>query len=679
MAASTGVENSAYTYKPLDHSKDEIRLIRFQSRERHLQQVFTPPLELSLKHASLAERPTYHALSYVWGSSIKTDTILVDGQIIHITRSLYEALMWLNFEEGVEWLWADALCINQEDNDEKSVQVKKMRRIFTSAVKVLAFLGTPPSGRELLIEEVARQGKALIMEHSWGSFPGDRQGYNDPDDMPTSRFWQMFHLIAEKSHHDMTFLTLVATRLGIGSQDGGVFPHREMLNFLRHRIWSRVWILQEFICAKDLILVCGLSELKFIYFVIIHWIYLQFYEWKRHPMDLGPRAAEYVQVLATMAPYTFNTIRTMQAMHRWGHMDIIRQNSFRLLSDILPESFRLKASDPRDKIFALLDISKDATALGLSPDYSKEYSEVLIETAWRLMSRGMSALNYALGLRESSLAPGLPTWVPEWSLRTVATLDDASMAASVRFLASGMTKMKIDTPLEESDYARRTLQISGRLVALVVGTGEAVSFPAPRETPQNVRLAQRFLQDLEDLALSSCSDWPGAGSYVSEALWKVPIAHRRVINRELIGSNLPVQNQGFPGTQLQQHIQEAAKLEKEFSRLSGKDLSPEPLSPPQSISWLLLNCATYLEVIYRVADEKRPMICSGSLKDYLGMGPRETEAGDSVCIFEGSHVPIILRPREDGCFQVVGEAYIYGMMYGEMLKDDSGFEMVILV
>jgi hypothetical protein len=48
-----------------------------------------------------------------------------------------------------------------------------------------------------------------------------------------------------------------------------------------------------------------------------------------------------------------------------------------------------------------------------------------------------------------------------------------------------------------------------------------------------------------------------------------------------------------------------------------------------------------------------------------GTNDDRTLSGDVVAIFPGCTTPIVLRPV-DGCFQVVGEAYIHGMMDGEM-------------
>ncbi|KAH9205650.1 heterokaryon incompatibility, partial [Leptodontidium sp. 2 PMI_412] len=44
-------------------------------------------------------------------------------------------------------IWADAVCINQEDNQEKAVQVRMMTRIYESASHVVASLGVANAER----------------------------------------------------------------------------------------------------------------------------------------------------------------------------------------------------------------------------------------------------------------------------------------------------------------------------------------------------------------------------------------------------------------------------------------------------------------------------------------------------------------------------------------------------
>jgi hypothetical protein len=92
----------------------------------------------------LASQPRYYAFSYVWGDLTKKRSILFRGRRYKITTNLYSAL--LHFPDVIDdfdtsAFWIDAFCINQADNDEKSKQIPRMRDIYMSAARVLAWLG----------------------------------------------------------------------------------------------------------------------------------------------------------------------------------------------------------------------------------------------------------------------------------------------------------------------------------------------------------------------------------------------------------------------------------------------------------------------------------------------------------------------------------------------------------
>ncbi|KAK2051886.1 hypothetical protein LY76DRAFT_527713, partial [Colletotrichum caudatum] len=81
-------------------------------------------------------------------------------------------------------------------------------------------------------------------------------------------------------------------------------------------------------------------------------------------------------------------------------------------------------------------------------------------------------------------------------------------------------------------------------------------------------------------------------------------------------------------------------------------------------------------------------------RGYLGLGPATTVAGDEVWLIKGSRMPLILRNKKNmpvasgnaasvkgETHVLVGETYLHGVMYGEMLrKDTTGyFHPVVLI
>ncbi|CZR57632.1 uncharacterized protein PAC_07521 [Phialocephala subalpina] len=97
-----------------------------------------------LHHVSLANRPSYKALSYAWGSPRATRPIVVNGYQHAVTVNLESALRRLRRIDGDLTLWVDALCINQSNNPERTKQVNLMHDIFSSTEEVIVYLGEVP-------------------------------------------------------------------------------------------------------------------------------------------------------------------------------------------------------------------------------------------------------------------------------------------------------------------------------------------------------------------------------------------------------------------------------------------------------------------------------------------------------------------------------------------------------
>ncbi|KAE9362607.1 hypothetical protein N431DRAFT_433633 [Stipitochalara longipes BDJ] len=62
-----------------------------------------------------------------------------------------------------------------------------------------------------------------------------------------------------------------------------------------------------------------------------------------------------------------------------------------------------------------------------------------------------------------------------------------------------------------------------------------------------------------------------------------------------------------------------------------------------------------------------------SRQGYMGLLPFAAEEGDYICILYGCAVPLIVRPTSSGTI-LIGEAYVYGMMCGEMIEKVNGKE-----
>jgi len=89
----------------------------------------------------------YEALSYVWGTLTKSSPIQLwrhnknKSIATGITPSLDLALRTLRSESKTRAIWADAICINQYDDQERGQQIGLMRDVYAFAKGVIASLG----------------------------------------------------------------------------------------------------------------------------------------------------------------------------------------------------------------------------------------------------------------------------------------------------------------------------------------------------------------------------------------------------------------------------------------------------------------------------------------------------------------------------------------------------------
>jgi hypothetical protein len=121
-------------YDPLSHREAQIRLLTLHDDDDDA------IVRCTIENISLYESPKYYALSYCWGNPGITEKVFVNGYEMRITTNLEAALRQLR-SDGCTTVWIDALCINQDDQEEKNLQVLRMKTIYQKAEEVIIWLG----------------------------------------------------------------------------------------------------------------------------------------------------------------------------------------------------------------------------------------------------------------------------------------------------------------------------------------------------------------------------------------------------------------------------------------------------------------------------------------------------------------------------------------------------------
>lgn len=142
-------------YRPLDESRQEIRLLKVYLRSHSDDLHCDLDLHCDVGYFSLLEepKPEYMTISYCWGDSTRSSKILLNGQPFYVPENTKLALWRMVDKELGKYriLWIDAVCINQDDKAERASQVALMGKIYSSSQGNLIYL----SGSSNCAQEIA--------------------------------------------------------------------------------------------------------------------------------------------------------------------------------------------------------------------------------------------------------------------------------------------------------------------------------------------------------------------------------------------------------------------------------------------------------------------------------------------------------------------------------------------
>ena len=305
----------------------------------------------------------FEALSYVWGDATDTVSIKVNGQPCTITKNLYVALRYLQHQSESRTLWVDALCIHQENTEERNHQVAQMRRIFSEASKVVIWLGEPWPGHENMFDMAEQYSKT-------------RGLHADPD---------------VENHFTVNGLDLKSLEL-----------RRDFVNFFDRAWWSRLWTVQEFKQGKSVQFQCGNriiseAEINDLAAGLV---------WHSHRCCIGVRTG--------FAEYVTDKVSLYRAVNRLVDLYIARGTIESSDFLYMVASFRgRQSSDPKDKIYGLLGLLDSDFAATIEPDYTHSVETVYEDFVYACIKHGgdLRIFGHLLGRQN----PDLPSFVPDWT------------------------------------------------------------------------------------------------------------------------------------------------------------------------------------------------------------------------------------------------------------------------
>lgn len=336
------------------------------------------PLQISFITGNLSEfEAQYEAISYTWGGALLDHELHVnDGTCVQVTANLDRALRHLRFPVTNRWLWADAACINQNDDAEKAMQIPLMTQIFRNATRVLAWAG---GGAE---EE---QGMRFMSKLSRSN-----------RDAVESQLRE--EIIARDNVSQTTFeITL--------------------RQFLSLSWFNRLWIVQEIVFNHDVTLICRKTELS----------------WSRLVGALVNLHTNFPITRSEIGEAKIKTILNIARLWRY-HCTLDEPGAGRLqdrpdnVVTMMNNFAAYGCADARDRIYALYSMIPELvpcpdaltrrarSKVFMNVDYSLSVRETYHTFAEACIVRGytIDILNAVLSRQYSPKSKDWPSWVPDW-------------------------------------------------------------------------------------------------------------------------------------------------------------------------------------------------------------------------------------------------------------------------
>ena len=216
---------AAKLYKTLNPNSDDFRLLEIlpgQGLDRIKCNMIQPPDTHTLK---------YECISYRAGDPNEIQEIEVNGYPFNAFASLGAALRKVREPDRSRVVWADQICINQSDVEERGSQVSKMRKFYEQAECVIAWLGALEGG-DLALRTVQNLRAEVDIRVAHGTIDGILPKLED-----------ILHPVARSVMEEV-----------ISDNPEALAKYRAVGNMFRSELWGRLWIWQELIVAKSVYL-----------------------------------------------------------------------------------------------------------------------------------------------------------------------------------------------------------------------------------------------------------------------------------------------------------------------------------------------------------------------------------------------------------------------------------------
>jgi hypothetical protein len=606
----------AYQYQPLDVQSKEIRLVDLQPAQNR-----RDPIHCKIRHVKLNAPGEFIALSYAWGDTMNKRPIFVNGRKLLITRNLEQFFRETHVSENEQTFWIDAVCINQNNLAERSSQVQIMKEIYSAAIFVLVWLG--------LKDENSERAFDLIYE----CYTVAQTALAVPD-------------INQQRTNISAW---------ISSQTSPLFETCSWLavaDLLNRPWWSRAWIVQEIVMAKNALFKCGDFVLPWDYFLLVSTAIINYlgaisriavgsYNSSTHPVETDLFLSRFSRLSGGAG-----RVRAIATTKYHG----VGDKSSYAFYDILRQHMMANATDPRDKIYAFLGLAaKEHTEAAKVPvDYTIHPADLYrtVTISHLETKRALYILNECYGIGRPN---GFSSWCPRFNeLAWKPAGDIRFMDYPPHLIFDATGDMKAEFHFTEDNLGLLiasvrvdTVKAIGSIFAHRVGeTVDGMEY-----TLENIQKSWGYLAaglKKSSIGPQKISDDEEIEAWIHSGLYPTGISNHEAFTRTFLGN---------PKADLNTNYYNPLNGLDADQRMTNVTLDPDGMNDAHMRGRMGLMC-----------DDRRFYVTS---QGYYGLGPPVTQIGDVVCVFLGGKIPFLLRPQGN-VYEIVSESYVQGLMSGEV-------------
>ena len=295
------------------------------------------------------------------------------------------------------------------------------------------------------------------------------------------------------------------------------------------------------------------------------------------------------------------------------------------------ENFRgLRATDPRDIVYAALNLANDIQEVTLSPNYKLPVFEVYRNVATCYIENlevPLDILAYCgTRFQRLEIPPGSASWIPLWDNRLPRTL-----LKKEQILSNG-TRLRMYNIWGDVQIKHSNLFPTGHL---------------PR---------------IEGLTLLVCGFEIDRITFLSTGC----------ITLEIVEA-IRIANSWMPTDLTAPYLFTGETKLDVFLRILVADIEDEPQGARRgskarwdSTSGRLIS-ERYSKIASAIFNAIQLRRLATSETGYMGLVSHQAQIGDVIYMLWGGSVPYLLRPKGDG-FWIVGECYVHGLMDGEAMN-----------